>query len=247
MWSKADCLHPKYKLISPQPCFSPSKGKQNGLHKVHCFSVLLLHFVVITIFQNTIETVGNVRQGGGSISFSIFLCCQKLLNGAIPVPGPTISTGRVESSGRWKLGALEHKPKVWSWYILEGLGEILFELLTCLIKCSLMASQRHRRLIIRASSPCQHCLNTQCYQETFGKEIHFVCGSYSSPFTPNHKSGLHELSHRTYNLMSTYILTTHGMVSPISHLFSQEEHTPSCTGPTPPVYKTLYACTVMVE
>ena len=134
--------------------------------------------IVMTILQNTIETVGNVREGGGSISLSIFLCCQKLLNGAIPVPGPTISTGRVESSGRWKLGALEHKPKVWSWYILEGLGEILFsELLTCLIKGSL--SQLHRRLIIGARSSCQNCLNTQCYQETFGKEIHFVCGSYS--------------------------------------------------------------------
>lgn len=55
------------------------------------------------------HTIAYSRDGGGSISLSILRCCQKLLNGAIPVPGPTMTTGRVESSGRWKLGALKIK------------------------------------------------------------------------------------------------------------------------------------------
>lgn len=107
------------------------------------------------------------RDGGGSISLSILRCCQKLLNGAIPVPGPTMTTGRVESSGRWKLGALKIKNiqlKISTFYLV-------------------------------------------CYKVTRYKVLYHP---------------------------GTYILTTQGMVSPISHLFNQEEHTPSCTGPTPP-------------
>ena len=38
--------------------------------------------------------------------FSSFLCCQKLLKGAIPVPGPTITTGRLVFSGRWNDSSL---------------------------------------------------------------------------------------------------------------------------------------------
>jgi hypothetical protein len=44
--------------------------------------------------------------GTGIISISIFLSCQKLLNGAMPVPAPTIIIGNVLSSGKRKLGAL---------------------------------------------------------------------------------------------------------------------------------------------
>ena len=37
---------------------------------------------------------------------SILHCNQKLLNGAIPVPVPTIIIGTVKSFGRWNNGAL---------------------------------------------------------------------------------------------------------------------------------------------
>ena len=42
------------------------------------------------------------------MSWSTFRCCQKLLNGAIPVPGPTISIGLVLSSGIRNEGALKY-------------------------------------------------------------------------------------------------------------------------------------------
>lgn len=40
-------------------------------------------------------------------SFFLYIrSCQKLRNGARPVPGPTMMTGVRGSSGKWKLGAL---------------------------------------------------------------------------------------------------------------------------------------------
>lgn len=48
--------------------------------------------------------------------------------------------------------------------------------------------------------------------------------------------------YKVLNHTATYILTTQGMVSPISHLFNQEEHTPSCTGPTPPAMINYTVC-----
>lgn len=41
-----------------------------------------------------------------SLFLSDILCCQKLLNGAIPVPGPIMMTGVEWSSGKWKPLAL---------------------------------------------------------------------------------------------------------------------------------------------
>lgn len=132
-------------------------------------------FIIACTGMKNSHTISYSRDGGGSISLSILRCCQKLLNGAIPVPGPTMTTGRVESSGRWKLGALKIE-------------------------------------------------NIQLKISTF----YLVC----------HKVTRYKVLNHT----ATYILTTQGMVSPISHLFNQEEHTPSCTGPTPPAMINYTVC-----
>lgn len=45
-------------------------------------------------------------------SRSYSLCCQKLLNGAIPVPGPTRMQGVWLFLGSWKDGALKQSTKL---------------------------------------------------------------------------------------------------------------------------------------
>lgn len=54
-----------------------------------------------------INKKGNKKYVQPLCSRSYSLCCQKLLNGAMPVPGPTRIQGAWLSLGSWNDGALE--------------------------------------------------------------------------------------------------------------------------------------------
>lgn len=83
-WSKSGYRQPNNKVAGPHPI--PYKNQFN-----------------VTILNKLPEPILSIPW-----SFINFRCCQKLLKGAIPVPGPIKMHGSEGSSGKWKERALNN-------------------------------------------------------------------------------------------------------------------------------------------
>ena len=124
-------LHPENRSKSPHPPLLSSKHKplsstdETELPRKHPHENIFLNDNFLKhpfLWWEALMTCV-CRGGTGKVFRLCARCCQKLRNGAIPDPVPTIIIGTVWSSGMWKEWALVNKENCVNGYVYPKLSE----------------------------------------------------------------------------------------------------------------------------